>query len=116
MRPTSGLKASGATCIARWTLPARPSTSCYRRQQSASRAKALGGANNPEPRVINTDKHAAYPPAQSRRCPCNTAPYNISTMFWNRIIGQSSAGYALASIFAPSGELGARSPVTRLSI
>jgi hypothetical protein len=46
----------------------------------------------------------------------NTAPYNISTMFWNRIIGRSSAGYALASIFAPSGELGARSPVTRLSI
>ena len=26
-------------------------------------AKALGGANHPEPRVINTDKHAAYPPA-----------------------------------------------------
>ena len=26
-------------------------------------AKALGGANHPSPRVINTDKHAAYPPA-----------------------------------------------------
>jgi transposase, IS6 family len=26
-------------------------------------AKALGGANHPTPRVINTDKHAAYPPA-----------------------------------------------------
>jgi len=26
-------------------------------------AKALGGENHPEPRVINTDKHAAYPPA-----------------------------------------------------
>jgi len=26
-------------------------------------AKALGGANHPHPRVINTDKHAAYPPA-----------------------------------------------------
>src|SRR6266704_985478 len=25
--------------------------------------KALGGANHPEPRVINTDHHAAYPPA-----------------------------------------------------
>src|SRR5271166_2296562 len=25
--------------------------------------KALGGENHPEPRVINTDKHAAYPPA-----------------------------------------------------
>ena len=26
-------------------------------------AKALGGENHPAPRVINTDKHAAYPPA-----------------------------------------------------
>ena len=26
-------------------------------------AKALGGANHPHPRVINTDKDAAYPPA-----------------------------------------------------
>ena len=26
-------------------------------------AKALGGENHPVPRVINTDKHAAYPPA-----------------------------------------------------
>src|SRR6202007_2347063 len=26
-------------------------------------AKALGGATHPPPRVINTDKHAAYPPA-----------------------------------------------------
>ena len=33
------------------------------REQSASRAKALGGGNHPHPRVINTDKEAAYPPA-----------------------------------------------------
>ena len=26
-------------------------------------AKAFGGENHPAPRVINTDKHAAYPPA-----------------------------------------------------
>ena len=26
-------------------------------------AKALGGENHPAPRVINTDKHAGYPPA-----------------------------------------------------
>ena len=26
-------------------------------------AKALGGVNRPAPRVINTDKHAGYPPA-----------------------------------------------------
>jgi len=30
---------------------------------SGFRAKALGGANHPHPRVINTDKDAAYPPA-----------------------------------------------------
>src|SRR6476620_13212 len=34
-------------------------------------------------------------------------------MFWNRIIGRSSAGSARVSIFALSGELGARSPVTK---
>jgi hypothetical protein len=25
--------------------------------------KALGGENHPDPRVINSDKHAAHPPA-----------------------------------------------------
>jgi len=29
-------------------------------------SKALRGTNHPEPRVINTDKHAAYPPALVR--------------------------------------------------
>src|SRR6201993_3002355 len=67
-KPTYGSKASGATCIGRWTPPARPSTfssrpSRTRPQQSASRAKALGQQNHPAPRVINTDGHAAYPPA-----------------------------------------------------
>jgi transposase-like protein len=52
----------------RWILPARPSTSFSRPsrtrpQQSAFLTKALGRANHPTPRVINTDKHAAYPPA-----------------------------------------------------
>ena len=28
--------------------------------------KALGGANHPAPRVINTDGHAAYPPAAAQ--------------------------------------------------
>jgi transposase-like protein len=41
-------------------------------RRSAFRAKALGGPNHPAPRVINTDKHAGYPPAtratQSRGC------------------------------------------------
>src|SRR5208282_1464804 len=34
-----------------------------RSRLSAFRAKALGGANHPAPRVINIDGHAAYPPA-----------------------------------------------------
>jgi IS6 family transposase len=33
------------------------------REQSASRAKALGRQNHPVPRAINIDVHAAYPPA-----------------------------------------------------
>jgi transposase, IS6 family len=46
----------------------RPSTSFFRPSAmqpppSAFRAKALGGANHPTPRVINTDKDAAYPRA-----------------------------------------------------
>jgi transposase-like protein len=49
---------------------------------------ALGGENHPAPRVINTDKHAGID-----RC-------NISTTFWNRIIGRSSVGYAQASLFS----------------
>jgi transposase-like protein len=83
-------------------------------------AKALGGVNHPHLWVINTDKDAAYPPAivqvktegaleengGHRQC-------NISTVFWNRMIGRSSAGAARVSIFASSGELGARSPATR---
>ena len=43
-------------------------------------AKALGGENHPAPRVINTDKHAAYPPghrgAQSWRCSRREDPAN----------------------------------------
>ena len=45
----------------------RRSTSfCRQRDVAAAErflAKALGGENHPAPRVINTDKHAAYPPA-----------------------------------------------------
>ena len=83
-------------------------------------AKALGGENHPAPRVINTDKHATYsqPSLSSKptvfwgrtvlidRC-------NILTTSWNRIIGRSSAVSVRVSIFAPSGELGARSRGTK---
>ena len=39
--------------------------------------EALGEENHPTPRVINTDKHAAYPP-------------DTSITSWNRITGPSS--------------------------
>src|SRR6202795_4497715 len=66
-KPTYGSKASGATCIGRWTPPARPSTffsrpSRTRPQQSASWPKPWVNRTI-TPRVINTDGHAAYPPA-----------------------------------------------------
>ena len=67
-RRTSGCKASGVTFIGRW-IPLAPRSTSFsqpsrtRPRLSAFRAKALGGANHPAPRVINTDGHAAYPPA-----------------------------------------------------
>ena len=86
-------------------------------------AKALGGENHPAPRVINTDEHAGYPPAivrlkaeEALKENCRIDRCNISTTFWNRIIGRSSVECAQASIFARSGELGARSPATKRSI
>jgi hypothetical protein len=68
MRPTSGLRASGCIYTGLWTPPVRRSTSFCRlnatkRPLSSFLAKALRGENHPAPRVINTDKHAAYPPA-----------------------------------------------------
>jgi hypothetical protein len=80
----------------------------------------LGGANHPEPRVINSDKHAAYPPAITvlqaagdLADNCQHHPYSISIMSWNRIIGRSSVGSTRASISARTGELGVRSPATK---
>ena len=68
MRPTSGSRTSGCIYTARWIPQGRPSTSFFQPgatpwPPSAFRAKALGGAHHPHPRVINTDKDAAYPPA-----------------------------------------------------
>ena len=72
------------------------------------------------PRVINTDKHAAYPPAIAELKAdgvldetLNTVPSSISIISWNRITGPSNAGCAQANIFVPSGELGVQSPATR---
>src|ERR1700726_1172871 len=82
-------------------------------------AKALGGASHPAPRVINTDKHAAYPPAIVEqlmafwRSTVSTDRFNILITSWNRITGRSSVGLTQVSISAHSGQLGARSPATR---
>jgi transposase-like protein len=127
MRPTSGLKgkwvylyravdSTGATID--FLLSAKRDTVAAKRFL----AKALGGANHPHPRVINTDKDAAYPPAivqlkgeGALEENCGHRPVNISTMYWNRIIGRSSDGSAPVNIFVPSasGELGAPSLATR---
>ena len=65
MRPTSGLRANGCIYTGLSTRPVRRSTSEERDAAAAERflAKALGGENHPTPRVINTDKHAGFPPA-----------------------------------------------------
>ena len=55
-KPTS-VRSTGATID--FLLSAKRDTVVARRFL----AKALGGANHPHPRVINSDKHAAYPPA-----------------------------------------------------
>jgi hypothetical protein len=45
-------------------LPSLGQTRCsYAAAAERFLTKALGGENHPAPRVINTDKHAAYPPA-----------------------------------------------------
>jgi transposase, IS6 family len=62
--------------------------------------KFLAGENHPAPRVINTDKHAAYPP----------------TIAGLQSAGDRSVGSMRASISARSGVRGARSPVTKRSI
>jgi transposase, IS6 family len=84
-------------------------------------SKALGGQNHPEPRVINTDKHAAYPPAiavlqaaDDLADNCQHRPRcSISITSWNRITGRSSVGSTRASISARSGVRRPPSPVTK---
>jgi transposase-like protein len=79
-------------------------------------AKALGAANHPLPRVINTDKHAAYPPAIVQLKAegaldedCRLDRCRTSITSWNRTTARSSGGSTPVSISAPSGELGAPS-------
>jgi transposase-like protein len=79
-------------------------------------AKALGGASHPAPRVIITDKHAAYPPAQNFASTTNLQHFRLDraectahlrfrssrsrqTETWQL----SSAGYCNTSIVALFG-------------
>ena len=70
MRRTSGLRASGSIYTGLLTPPVRQSSSFSRPKQDAVAAKrfqsqsvARGEPSRAEPWVINTYKHAAYPPA-----------------------------------------------------
>jgi hypothetical protein len=86
---------------------------------------ALGRENHPAPPVINTDKHAAYPPAivelkadgvLEQKCTHYSSthrPVQFLITSWNRITGPSNAGCVQASIFAPSGELAHDRPATK---
>ena len=87
-------------------------------------AKGLGGENHPAPRVINTDERAGYPPAIVRlkaeeaiKENCRGGP----VQYLNNVLEQDHRAIkgriqAQASIFARSGELGARSPAQKRSI
>ena len=89
MKRSCAWVASGLICTERSTLPARPSTSCCRPSAmrlppNTSYKWRCGGLGRSEPRVINVDGHASYPPAianlkksgelgcrcQCRPCPC----------------------------------------------
>jgi DDE domain len=120
MRPTSRVKgkwvylyravdSTGATIDFLLFSQAR-----HRGRQALSEPKPWGNRTTPLPRVINTDKDHRLPAGHRRTqsrgrsggeriVRCGTL-----TTSWNRITGPSSAGSAPASIFAPSGEPGAR--------
>ena len=83
-------------------------------------AKALGGANHPAPRVINTDKHAAYPAAivelkaggvLEEKCTHRPVQY------LNNVLEQDHRAIKrrirASQHFSLSGELGARLPATK---
>ena len=73
-------------------------------------AKAMSGANHPAPRVINTDKHAGYPPAIAQLQPkvlwrktADIDRCSTSITSWSRITGPSNAGSARANNFVSFG-------------
>jgi transposase, IS6 family len=68
---------------------------------------ALSGENHPSRRVINSDKHAAYPPAIAvlqaagdLADTADTARCSISITSWSKITGRSSVGSTRVNISA----------------
>jgi transposase, IS6 family len=51
-------------------------------------AKALGGENRPAPRVINTDKHAGYPPAIYRTPSRRRSGRQLPVQYLNNVLEQ----------------------------
>src|SRR6202030_3248392 len=124
-RLTSGSRASGCIYTARWIRLGRPSTSFFRPSATPRPPSAFW----PKPWDVRTIPTLGSSTPTRRPLTCqpsyNSKPRvlwwriasidrcNISTMYWNRIIGRSSVGSARVSIFVPSGELGARSPAMK---
>ena len=84
-------------------------------------AKALGGENHPVPRVINTDKYAAYPPAIAGLQAAGDLANNCQhrpVQYLNNVLEQdhraTQAPDQRESAFSPIlGSLVHASPVTR---
>src|SRR5271165_2751678 len=124
-KPTYGSKASGATCIGRWTPPARPSTytsrpSRTRPQQSASWPKPWVNRTIPR-RVSSTPMgmRLTRPRSLSLRVKerwtqaASTGRCRTSIMSWSRTTGPSSGGLTPARASVLFGLPGARWPATR---
>ena len=83
-------------------------------------AKALGGENHPAPRVINTDKHAAYPPAIAELKADGVLDENSKhrpVQYLNNILEQDHRAIKrrvrASQHFRSFWELGVRSPATK---
>ena len=82
--------------------------------------KALGGENQlrrgsstPTSTLLNRQPSLSSKPPVFWKTSVLIDRCSIIITSWNRITGPSNAGCVQASIFAPSGELGARSPATK---
>src|SRR5580693_2569692 len=87
--------------------PARTSRRQNRGNQGPCRVGQVG--------VVESSAHRNGPFGPDQRSFKTDVNFSntLSITSWNRITGPSNAGCVQASIFAPSGELGARSPATK---